>query len=63
MKITDLLKPCSIELNGRAASKEEVICKMVDLMAASGNARRIGWTKIGDFRNFSKNTAIFRKRP
>ena len=33
MRITDLLKPCSVELNGTASSKEEVICKMVDLMA------------------------------
>lgn len=56
MKITDLLKPCSIELNGRAASKEEVICKMVDLMAASGNIRDKETYKAGVFKRESEGT-------
>lgn len=37
MKITDLLKACSIELNGAPATKEETIREMVGLMAKGGN--------------------------
>ena len=37
MKITDLLSESAIQLNGVASSKEEVISKMVDLMANNGN--------------------------
>lgn len=37
MKITDLLSTSAIKLNGVANSKEEVISKMVDLMANNGN--------------------------
>ena len=37
MRITDLLKKEGIELNGPSASKEAIIAKMVDLMAATGN--------------------------
>lgn len=37
MKITDLLSTSAIQLNGVAHSKEEVISKMVDLMANNGN--------------------------
>ena len=39
MRITDLLKPCSIELHGNAQSKEEVIRQMVALMVKGGNIR------------------------
>ena len=39
MRITDLLKPCSIELHGNAQSKEEVIRQMVTLMVKGGNIR------------------------
>ncbi len=37
MKVRDLLSKESIELNGSAGSKKEVITKMVDLMAKQGN--------------------------
>lgn len=37
MKIRDLLNPKSIRLNGSAASKDEVLSELVDLMAAGGN--------------------------
>lgn len=37
MKITDLLSTSAIQLNGVAHDKEEVISKMVDLMANNGN--------------------------
>lgn len=36
MRITDILSPESVCLNGTAADKTEVLNKMVDLMAASG---------------------------
>lgn len=37
MRITDLLKACSIELNGTPATKEETIQDMVELMTKGGN--------------------------
>jgi PTS system, fru family, IIC component len=37
MKIRDLLNPKSIRLNSSAASKDEVLRELVDLMAAGGN--------------------------
>ena len=37
MKVRDLLSKDSIELNGAAGSKKEVITKMVDLMVKQGN--------------------------
>ena len=37
MKITDLLSTSAIKINGSANSKEELISKMVDLMANNGN--------------------------
>lgn len=37
MKITDLLSTSAIKINGTANSKEELINKMVDLMANNGN--------------------------
>ena len=37
MKIVDLLKRESVELNGKVTSKPEAIEKMVALMAAGGN--------------------------
>jgi PTS system fructose-specific IIC component len=37
MRVRDLLSPASIDLNGQAASKEDVIKKMVDLMEKRGN--------------------------
>lgn len=49
MKIRDLLAVESIELNGTAGSKEEVLDKMVDLMAKSG--------KISDVETYRKGVA------
>ena len=37
MRITDLLKACSIELNGTPDTKEETIREMVGLMVKAGN--------------------------
>ena len=37
MKIVDLLRKESINLNGEVHSKKETIDQMVDLMAAGGN--------------------------
>ena len=37
MKITDLLSVKAVELNVTANSKEEIICKAVDLMVMQGN--------------------------
>ena len=37
MRITDLLKACSIELNGAPDTKEETIRQMVGLMVKAGN--------------------------
>ena len=37
MRITDLLKDCSIELNTSAATKQEAIEKLVGLMEKAGN--------------------------
>ena len=39
MKITDLLSKESIELNGKASSKEDVLNKMVALMEKRGNIK------------------------
>ena len=37
MRITDLLKACSVELNGTPQTKEETIKQMVALMEKGGN--------------------------
>ena len=37
MRITDLLKACSIELQGKVQTKEETIDRLIDLMVKSGN--------------------------
>lgn len=39
MRITDLLSPDSIELNGKASGKEDVLKQMVGLMVKRGNIR------------------------
>lgn len=41
MRIRDLLAAESIELNGSAAGKQDVLNKMVDLMAKSGKIRDV----------------------
>lgn len=56
MRITDLLKPCSVELNGTASSKEEVICKMVDLMAEAGNISDKEAYRAGVFKREEEGT-------
>ena len=39
MKITDLLSEKAIKLGEKASNKEEVINKLIDLMANNGNIR------------------------
>lgn len=46
MRITDLLSPESIQLNGRASGKKDALDQMVDLMAKSG--------KINDVETYRK---------
>ena len=41
MKITDLLKKESIELNGNVQTKEEAINQMVSLMVKGGNIQDV----------------------
>ena len=61
MKITDLLRRCSIDLDGQAVSKEAILDRMVGLMEQAGNLsdaetykacvkkrEREGTTGIGD---------------
>ena len=47
MKIVDLLKRESVELNGKVTSKPEAIEKMVALMAAGGNLADVEAYKKG----------------
>ena len=47
MKIVDLLKRESVELNGKVTSKPETIEKMVALMAAGGNLADVEAYKKG----------------
>lgn len=47
MRIRDLLAAESIELNGSAAGKQDVLNKMVDLMAKSGKIRDVELTARG----------------
>ena len=54
MRIRDLLAAESIELNGSAAGKQDVLNKMVDLMAKSG--------KIRDVENYSKGVLQEKKK-
>ena len=49
MRIRDLLAAESIELNGSAAGKQDVLNKMVDLMAKSGKIRDVGNLPQGGF--------------
>lgn len=56
MKIVDLLKRESIELNGKAASKPETIEKMVSLMADGGNIANIEVYKAGVFAREEEGT-------
>lgn len=49
MKIVDLLKKESIDLNGTVSDKKETIEKMVSLMAAGGNITDVECYKEGVF--------------
>ena len=56
MKITDLLKKESIELDGKAGSKSEAIDNMVELMAASGKLSDPAAYKAQVFRREEEGT-------
>lgn len=56
MKIVDLLKKESIELNGKPAGKSETIEKMVSLMAAGGNIADVDIYKAGVFAREEEGT-------
>lgn len=56
MKIVDLLKKESIELNGIPAGKSETIEKMVSLMAAGGNIADVEMYKAGVFAREEEGT-------
>ena len=49
MRIRDLLAAESIELNGSAAGKQDVLNQMVDLMAKSGKIRDVETYRKGVF--------------
>ena len=56
MRITDLINVNSIELNGAASGKNEVLEKMVDLMAAGGNIADKEKYKAGVFAREEEST-------
>lgn len=56
MKIVDLLKKESIELNGKPDGKSETIEKMVSLMAAGGNIANVEMYKAGVFAREEEGT-------
>ena len=56
MKIVDLLKWESVELNGKVTSKPEAIEKMVELMAAGGNLADVEAYKKGVFAREEEST-------
>ena len=56
MKIVDLLKRESVELNGKVTSKPEAIEKMVALMAAGGNLAAVEAYKKGVFAREEERT-------
>lgn len=56
MRITDLLKKESIELNGVVANKQEAIEKMVELMAKGGNITDVEKYKAGVFQREEEGT-------
>lgn len=56
MRITDLLKKESIELNGVVANKQEAIEKMVELMAKGGNIADLEKYKAGVFQREEEGT-------
>ena len=56
MRIRDLLAAESIELNGSAAGKQDVLNKMVDLMAKSGKIRDVETYRKGVFAREEEGT-------
>ena len=56
MKIRDLLSAESIELNGTAAGKEDILNQMVDLMAKSGKIRDVETYRKGVFAREEEGT-------
>ena len=56
MRIRDLLAAESIELNGSAAGKQDVLNRMVDLMAKSGKIRDVETYRKGVFAREEEGT-------
>lgn len=56
MRITDLLKRESVELNGSVSNKQETIEKMVELMVKGGNIRDVEKYKNGVFQREEEGT-------
>lgn len=56
MRITDLLKRESVELNGSVSNKQETIEKMVELMVKGGNIRNVEKYKNGVFQREEEGT-------
>ena len=56
MRIRDLLAAESIELNGSATDKKDVLNKMVDLMAKSGKINNIETYRTGVFAREEEGT-------
>ena len=56
MKIVDLLRKESINLNGEVHSKKETIDQMVDLMAAGGNITDVDVYREGVYKREEEGT-------
>ena len=56
MRITDLLSPESIRLNGRADNKKDALDQMVDLMAKSGKIRDVEKYRKGVYAREDEST-------
>lgn len=56
MRITDLLSPESIRLNGRADNKKDALDQMVDLMAKSGKIRDVEKYRKGVYTREEEST-------
>ena len=56
MRITDLLRRESVELNGSVSNKQETIEKMVELMVKGGNIRDVEKYKNGVFQREEEGT-------
>ncbi|MEA4819785.1 MAG: PTS sugar transporter subunit IIA, partial [[Clostridium] scindens] len=56
MKIVDLLRKESINLNGEVRSKKETIDQMVDLMAAGGNIADVDIYREGVYKREEEGT-------